>query len=231
MFSLVIPFYKDYERLFHILKTINSEATHHQIGEVLLCHNGSPLPQNIVTKLIAAMGPLCRLLHTDEQGVGAAYKLGIENAKSEYVVLSCSDLPFGFSDIDQILRQPSDFAVGSKAHPDSRALNRPMTRRQATKIFATLRRILFGVKTPKDSQGSLLIRTELAKSLLPKVKSKDYLFSIEIISWYLYLFPDKTVTELPVILEDEIGPSNIVIWIDGPKMFWGLLGLRLRIPF
>lgn len=230
MFSLVIPFYTDYERLFHILKVINSRAADYQVAEVLLCHNGPQLSQNIIAKLIAAMGPLCRLLHTDDQGVGAAYRLGIENSNSDYVILSCSDLPFGFSDVESFGKGDYEFAVGSKAHPESRALNRPVSRRQATKIFANLRRLLFGPRSPNDSQGSLIIKTNLAKSLLPKVKSKDYLFPFEMICWYLQQSPSHKVKELPVVLEEEIGPSNIIIWIDGPKMLFGLIRLRFRVP-
>ncbi|HEX3110105.1 MAG TPA: hypothetical protein VHU41_13510 [Thermoanaerobaculia bacterium] len=169
-----------------------------------------------------------RLLHTDARGIGAGYRLGIEQANAEVCVLSASDLPFGFTDIDAFLALTPRLAIGSKAHPDSVLAGWGVKRRAAGFAFYLLRRTLLGRGTPHDSQGTILIETALAKRLLPDVRSDDYFFSLEIVT--LAIAQGVQAIELPVTLEANSGPSSVSLVNDSvqlAKKTW-LLRKRLR---
>jgi hypothetical protein len=170
-----------------------------------------------------------RLLHTDFKGLGAGYKLGIKNATQEFVVLSHSDIPFGWSDVENFLKlkDSNDFVLGSKAHPLSKAMDRPKNRLMATTIFKILRKIILGFKFPGDSQGTLIIRSEIAKKIISECSHDDYLISLELVTHHMK--SGGLYVEVPVILHEEIGPSNVRVFKDGIKMVWGMLKLAIKI--
>ncbi len=235
MFTLLIPFHNgDYQRLRWTLSFIQYSSEHLPVSEILLCHNGPPMTDEIKLALERWNLTRAKLLHTDSKGLGAGYKLGIKNATQQYVVLSHSDIPFGWSDIENFLKlkdSPS-FVLGSKAHPLSKAMDRPKNRLMATTLFKLLRKIILGLKFPGDSQGTLIIRTDLAQKLVTDCDHDDYLISLELVTHHM-----KTggrYIEVPVILHEEIGPSNVRVVKDGIKMLWGMIRLsakiRWRIP-
>ncbi|MFN7263056.1 MAG: glycosyltransferase [Pseudobdellovibrionaceae bacterium] len=228
MYSLIIPFHRDYKRLEKILPRVQREAQDQGIREVLLVHNGPPLGTEELS-LVRSWAPAnYQILHTPTQGLGAAYKLGIQKAQQPYCILSSSDLHFGWSDLQSFLKLPTPppYALGSKAHPESR-IQRTWKRTIPTQILKVFRRIFLGSKTPGDSQGSTLLQTDLANSLIQQCRSNDYLFTLEMVS--LYLAQGGSVVELPVELEAEIGPSNVSVLRDGLKMVWGILKLSYRL--
>ena len=170
MLSYIIPFHKDFEKIFTTIKHLEKKKTEYNIKEILLCHNGHPLADSDLNKIenFIKEKPDVHLLHTSEVGIGAGYKLGIENASQEISVLSASDLPFGFTDIESFFKEITQplFAVGSKGHPSSQIEGYGLKRRVASYGLWILRRILLTPNTPRDSQGSLIIRTDLAQNLL-----------------------------------------------------------------
>lgn len=232
MFSLVVPFHSDIERLSDTLRRFHAEGQKRNIQEVLLCHNGRALnPQQL-----AAVQSLCtekvRLLSTTDKGIGAGYVLGIEGSTQQYCILSASDLPFGFSDVDEFLKHSQDgknfesFAIGSKAHPRSLVGDYGLTRKAASLGFKFVRQAVLGVDTPGDSQGSLIVRTDLARQIVPLVRSRDYFFSLELIT--LAQRRGIRVVELPVVLENHEGDSSVSLVKDGWSMFKRIWELSKR---
>ncbi len=186
MFSLVVPFHSDVGRLGETIRLIKCEASAWHVEETLLCHNGGPLSDAARRQIEELITPGMSLLHTDSRGIGAGYRLGIENARAQRVVLSASDLPFHFSDIESLLRvAPAGpmprVAIGSKLHPQSDIGAYGIKRRAFSYAFFAYRRLLFGAGTPRDTQGTILIETELARQLLPRVTSDDFRFSLELV--------------------------------------------------
>lgn len=220
--SLIIPFHKDYFRLESTLQRIASSYQNYNVKEILLCHNGPDLEKTEWEQVRSWMAPPMKLLHVDEKGLGAAYKLGIRNASQDYILLSHSDFPFGWSDLEEFhkLLHPPTLVLGSKAHPYSKAMSRPKKRLMATQIFKFLRKLILGWHTPGDSQGTVIIENKLAKVLEPHCHFNNYLFSAEITSLFQYM--GGKPLEVPVILEEEMTPSNVRVVKDGVLMFAGL---------
>jgi hypothetical protein len=228
MFSYVVPFHRDFFRLETTLPALYAGQAHFPIKEILLCHNGPPLtPQQ--HQLVKSWAPSpVRLLHTDKIGLGPAYRMGIYEAIGEYVVLTASDLPFGFTDLEQFLKlpEPVDFALGSKAHPDSNCGQRLWIRRMATAGFRVLRQSLLG-KSPGDTQGTQIIRREVALKLAPQCAFENYLFQLEMTA--VHISRGGECLELPVTLAPEIYPTNINIAADSWNMFVGICKMAWRL--
>lgn len=232
MFTLVIPFHSDRDRLPKTINDVVLNATKYKIDEVLLCHNGGSLSESVKSELAPYCSGSVRLLSTADAGIGAGYKLGIENAKSHYCVLSASDLPFGFTDIGAFLKQQNVnhtllFAVGSKAHKGSRVKQYGLIRKLASFCFWLLRCLFLGTQTPKDSQGSLIVQTALAQDLAQQCEYNNYFFSLEIIT--LAQLKKIKVIELPVRLENNTGASSVSLWRDSVQLLKDLWKFSRRV--
>jgi dolichyl-phosphate beta-glucosyltransferase len=227
VFTLVVPFHSDADRLSRVFAAADAAAAH-GVTEILFCHNGgalSPDARVAIEKRLPAMG---RLLHTDVKGIGAGYRLGITEASTEFVVLSASDLPFGFSDLESFVAagKPS-LAIGSKAHPGTKLPGYSPLRRTATHAFWLVRRILLGPSTPRDSQGTIIARTALAKTIGRDVRSDDYFFSLELLT--LCIRAGETPVELPVRFEETGGKSSVRLVHDTIELVKKTWRLRRRL--
>jgi dolichyl-phosphate beta-glucosyltransferase len=233
VWSLVLPFHSDFQRLHSTLLLLSREKEPYGIKEVLLCHNGPRLKPEIERSLIElAVQNQTLYFHTDRKGIGAGYRLGIQNAEQPYCLLSASDLPFGFSDLDSfyehrcISQETPSLAIGSKAHRATSFEGLSPKRRVASWAFFVLRRLLLGRETPRDTQGTILIATGLARGLIPHCRYDDFFFSVEIIT--LAQRRGVSVVELPVRVGRWSGASSVSVVRDGWRMARRLVELSRR---
>lgn len=231
-YTLVLPFHGILDDILQSARTAREEGSAEGIREVLLAHNGKVLPpekQAEVDALCApadASHPAVRFVHTDRKGLGAGYRLGIAEATEEFVVLSADDLPFGWTDLRAFERAGRpDFAIGSKAHPDSKVKGVTFKRQVSTFGFKTLRRLVLGWNTPGDSQGSLIVRTAVAKAFLPELHYDNYLSSLELAT--LHLHAGGKIVEVPIENKPP-QPTSISFFKDSALMARGLFELRGR---
>lgn len=233
LFSLVLPFHRDADRLLITLKYLHETQFDLPLAEILLCHNGPPLTDSVQSRIKGCLRKNVALLHTDRKGLGAGYKLGIEAASGEFVILSASDLPFGLSDIEAFLnsRKKSHtfppFAIGSKSHKSSRIEGYGALRRGASVAFWLVRTLFLGRQTPRDSQGSLIVRTRLAKKLIQSSNCDSYFFPVEFIT--LAQRQGIEVIELPVVLENHDDNSSVSLLKDGFGMARDLVRFWRRL--
>lgn len=229
MISLILPFHSDVNRLKETLALIHKNKDKYKIGEVLLCHNGSALTLEQTADLQKNLIPEAKLLHTDVKGIGAGYKLGIENATQPLCILSASDLPFGFTDIESLnsLSDRPILAIGSKAHTDSQIAGYGLKRKTASFGFWVFRALFLSFQTPKDSQGTILIETTTAKRLVKKSLYDNYFFSVELITM-AQLEGIKPI-EIPVVLENHEGESSVSVIRDSWSLAKNVFAFSRRI--
>ena len=160
------------------------------------------------------------------KGMGCALRQGMALASGDVLVLTAADLPFGFTDLDAYLtNEPRPLlAIGSKAHHGSRTTI-PLQRRIMSSAFGLLRRAAVGLSV-RDTQGTILIDGGLARKLLPRLNSTDFLISTEIICWAVRA--GVTPVELPITYVAE-GASTVSPLRDSLRMTRGLLALRRRL--
>lgn len=177
-------------------------------------------------------------LSLETKGLGFALAAGItqalaikkdKNLANLFLLLTASDLPFGFSDLEQFLArletsEVCQIAIGSKAHPQSQITN-SILRKVMSFFYRGLRRLILGMKT-RDSQGTIFIPSSLAEVLNSLTQSRDFFYSTELIYW-----AEKrgcSIVELPVILDRIHRSSSVRVFRDSFRMFKQMISLRDR---
>lgn len=230
IFDYVIPFNDDYQRLFDTIKNIRLNKKLYNIKNIIISHNGNLLDPKEFKQIISFLEFDEYFLHTDYKGIGAGYKKGIKFSSADYLVLSASDLPLEFSDISEFLKLKfiPDLAIGSKAHSESQLYGVPFLRRLSTYCFYQLRRIIVDKNTPKDTQGTIIIKTELAKKILQLNLSDGFAFSMEMIT-YAGCFKDIKITEVPIVYYYKSSPSSVSIPKHSFQLFLETIKLRIKV--
>jgi hypothetical protein len=174
-----------------------------------------------------------------EAGLGYAYARGIREllarhgpSESRWVVLTATDLPFAFTDLDAalpLMARGVRAIAGSKAHPSSKAWA-GVQRFVMSTVYRSARRRMLAMKIG-DSQGSFFIRLDLLAATAPHVQSRDFFYTTELA--YLIEREGEVVTEVPVVLEAHqlvAANSSVRPFKHASRMFEQLLELRRRAP-
>ena len=91
--SIIIPTFRPGEYLWECLDAIDRQTLSHDKFEILLILNGERVPyeSQIETFLARHPGLPCRVLYSEERGVGAARNLGLDKAQGEYICFMDDD--------------------------------------------------------------------------------------------------------------------------------------------
>lgn len=180
--------------------------------------------------LVAAFRePVAGLGHALHRGIVEALRAG-GSLDERWVVMTAANLPFGFSNLDAAWPAMTRaggprLIVGSKAHRESAGDGGDWRRAVASQTYRGLRRVLAGMQTA-DSQGSLLLRLDLARSLVERIRSRDFFFSTEVV--FLAERMGESVLEVPVKLEPQRRSSTVRFLRDSTAMFGQLAALARR---
>merc|ERR1712167_519006 len=156
-------------------------------------------------------------------GLGSAYIHGLERCKYDYVVLMDADLShhpkFIPTFIDKMETTGTDLVTGTRYLPGGGVygwdLNRKMTSRVANFLAATLLN-----PSASDLTGSFRLYKKAALTeIMPKWKSRGYVFQMEIITRAQYM--GYSIEEVPITFPDRIfgesklGANEIVSYLKG----------------
>ena len=126
-----------------------------------------------------------RVFHyPDRLGKGHALRVGLNQARGDYVAFIDSD---GDIDPEAIvpffslmrLYQP-DIVLGSKRHPMSQ-VDYPALRRFLSWLYHIIGRVLFRIKVRDTQTGLKLIRRDVLAAVLPRMFEKRYAFDLELL--------------------------------------------------
>jgi len=242
----ILPVHNEEAVLGHSVARLRSTLQRHPQAEVLLVENGSRDGSAALARRLAeephAVG--MQAFSLPEAGIGYAYDRGLREAlsmvgasASHWAVLTAADLPFDFTDLEQALPHLDDPAgpilIGSKAHPRS-VVNVSLQRALATLAYRRVRRVLAGMRTG-DSQGSVLLRLDVAAKLVDLVVARDFFYSTELIFHAERLH--HPIIELSVVVAPESRASTVRPLRHGSAMLvalartvlaWGRIGARPR---
>ena len=199
-------------------------------SEIIMVENGSRDRSALVAKELSeefATGPVQVIAESSPQGFGHAWRRGMEVARGDVILLSATDIPFGFSDLDGYLEleDPPALVIGSKAHPDS-IIATGKIRRILSRSFNLARRMILRSRVG-DTQGAFFLRRDLARSLLPALRSPNYFISTEI----AVLAAERGIEplEIPVRYVDPRRDSKVRPMRDGYEMLKNIFELRRRL--
>lgn len=213
-FSYILPVHNEESTLDATVARILERAERSPIARIIGVENGSRDASWAKLQEVAARQPKVTALQEPQAGLGYALHRGtqaacaIDSTADHYLVYTACDLPFGFTDLDQFERLAPDFpavAIGSKAHPDS-DIHYDKKRLLMSKVYRLARRGLLGMKT-RDSQGTFLIRADVASWLWPQVVARDFFYTTEVC--YLLEQSGRFPVELPITFEGEQRASSV----------------------
>eukprot|EP00352_Strombidinopsis_acuminata_P000842 CAMPEP_0176343746 /NCGR_PEP_ID=MMETSP0126-20121128/4169_1 /TAXON_ID=141414 ORGANISM="Strombidinopsis acuminatum, Strain SPMC142" /NCGR_SAMPLE_ID=MMETSP0126 /ASSEMBLY_ACC=CAM_ASM_000229 /LENGTH=203 /DNA_ID=CAMNT_0017689837 /DNA_START=151 /DNA_END=762 /DNA_ORIENTATION=- len=153
----------------------------------------------------------------------AAYIDGLGKCTGDFVILMDADLSHHPKFIPEFIKRQQetgcDLVTGTRYMANGGVygwdLNRKLTSRVANFMAATLLN-----PSASDLTGSFrLYKREVLESIMPKVKSRGYVFQMEIITRAQYL--GFTIEEVPITFVDRIygesklGPGEILSYIKG----------------
>lgn len=232
-FYYIVPAFNEESQLRKTFEEIASARSRYPEIEILFIDNGSTdRTWEIAQEIVAAHPSWVSAYHENRKGLGVAFKRGLRElqkrklSSEDWVVYCAADLPFGFTDLEALLRQgPQGWEktvlyVGSKRHPQSH-ITRHWKRILGSTVFEVLRWLILRIKT-KDTQGSLFLRGDY-NDFVEKMRADDYFFSVELV-----YFAEQVglVVELPVTNGAEKRPSRISLVKDGLKTVDQLLKFR-----
>ncbi len=228
--SYVVPVHNNALSIEAVVRRITTRLAGHPGSEVVLVENASSDASGAVVRRLAATlstDDVTVLAGRSPQGIGSAWREGIALTAGSMVVLTASDLPFDFSDLDAALSlEPLPLLViGSKAHPES-VVQVGRARQVMSKGFRLARGLLLGL-WQGDTQGTLLVSGPLLRSLAPDLSSTGYLIGTEIVAEAVRT--GVTPAEVRVSYPRQDHRSTVSPVADSLRMLMGLVRLRRRL--
>jgi glycosyltransferase involved in cell wall biosynthesis len=236
--SYVLPVHNEEAVLALNVARLRAHLSNHPGAEIILVENGSrDSSWKVACDLAEQPGSVpIRAFRVSSAGIGYAFDCGLREAiatapdpTQRWAVLTATDLPFDFTDLDAagpLLAQdgPPSLLIGSKAHPAS-VVDVPYQRHLASWLYRQVRHLVAGMRT-MDSQGSILIRLDMAARLVSLVKARDFFYTTELVL-HLERMGERIV-ELPVTLAPSRRASTVRPMRDGFAMCLALVRETMR---
>ena len=162
-------------------------------------------------------------------GKGYALKLGVQNAKHDWILTADIDQSVPLSQICKWLEKKlvnNKYLVyfGSRTHKKS-VVKRDLFRKLLGDIMSLLVITILGIKYFDTQCGYKLYKKSLAKIIFSKIKSFGFEHDLEIV--LLLKLKKIDIKELPVKWIHKKN-SSLNILIDPIKMFFGIFVIRFR---
>ncbi len=197
--SIIIPAYNEEKRLPSTLESIDAFLQKQPYSyEVLVVENGSTDATTQVAEAFAATHPYVRVLHS-RKGKGAAVKMGMLNARGEYLFICDADLSMPIEEITKFLPpvlDDYDIAIGSREVPGAQRYNEPFYRHLEGRVFNWIVRLL-AVPGIQDTQcGFKCFRREVALDVFPYQTMDGWSFDVEVL--YIARSRGYKLVEVPI---------------------------------
>lgn len=230
MISLVIPAYREEDRLGATLKAVTRfmDGTGHDY-EVVVVDDGSP---DRTSEVASATGhPRVRLLKLAvNSGKGAAVKVGMLAASGEYRFFMDADLSTPIENVLPFLerlRKGADMCIGSRAADRSRiSVRQAWHRERMGRVYNLVVRML-GLSTITDTQcGFKGFTASAAETLFGSLKTAGFSFDVELLARAAR--ERMRIDVLPVDWANS-ERSSVRIFRHSAMMFLELLKVRMRL--
>ena len=177
--------------------------------KILIVENGSTeIQKNRLEGLVRGYSAVLDIqLIRSRKGFGSAIRASVDFLDYEISWITGDDLPFGFSQFEQITFPVDEGSVfvSSKAHIDS-IVKRSWYRDFYSLLFRLLRFCVLGMSI-RDTQGDFLISTKSLRFFAPLTVESGFLFTTEL-SYFLYK-SNIQVVEIPVTLSKIESKSRV----------------------
>ena len=205
--SIVIPIYNE-EGILRgsVLELQEKLRRFNWPYELLLCENGSRDRTVEIGKALEIEHPDVRLLHAGQPNYGLAMKMGILEARGEYVIcdeIDLLDTEFYARAMALLERSDTEMVVGSKAMVGSND-QRPLFRRAATRVYNGLLRVTCHFDGTDTHGLKAFRRAALLETARRCVLDRDVFASEFVIRAHR---EGKKVLEIPFAVREKRPPS------------------------
>ena len=205
--SIVIPIYNEEGILRGSVLELEEKLRRFNWSyELLLCENGSRDRTVEIGKELEIEHPDVRLLHAGQPNYGLAMKMGILEARGEYVIcdeIDLLDTEFYARAMALLERSDTEMVVGSKAMVGSND-QRPLFRRVATRVYNGLLRVTCHFPGTDTHGLKAFRRAALLETARRCVLDRDVFASEFVIRAHR---EGKKVIEIPFAVREKRPPS------------------------
>ena len=224
--SVVMPAFNEAEILVMTVKTVvEGLRTRGERFELIIVENGSTDDTLAIAEQLSVEMPEVRVEHRDEADYGRALRSGLLDSTGEAVVnfdTDYFDLDFLDAAVAQVLGADGPaIVVGSKRGEGANDTRDPL-RKLATGVFATILRVVFGLKV-SDTHGIKAMRRAAVEPYARVCTFGQDLFDTELI-----LRVERAglrAGEIPVVVR-ELRPARSSFLSRVPRTLRGLWKLR-----
>jgi glycosyltransferase involved in cell wall biosynthesis len=233
-FTFIVPVHNEAATLPSTMQRLAAARTKYAIERIIAVENGSSDETWPVLQQHADAVPGLLAFREEAAGIGYAYHRGITEAlrldlggMDHYLVLTACDLPFGFTDVESMLAlaERPPVCIGSKARLVG-TVQPDLKRRTMSAVYELARRWVIGMQT-RDSQGSFILRVDVAREFVGKIRARDFFYTTELCA----LLERAAIrpVEVDVELQPEVRRSTVRPLAHGSALFRQLLQLRRRL--
>ena len=200
--SLVLPCHNGEAGLASVLASALEELAGAGSHEIIVVSDGSTDETVRVASGFADHG--VRVIeYPDNGGKGHALRVGLAEARGEYVAFMDADGDIGPEALRPFLTLMDtyhpDVILGSKRHPLS-DVDYPPVRRMLSWAYHKVTRVLFRVNVRDTQTGIKLVRRDVLGAILPRMVEEGYVFDLEMLVVAKQLGFDR-VFEAPVRID------------------------------
>lgn len=227
--SIIIPAYNEEKNIFRTIDRI--VCCHDELDydyEVIVVDDGSTdktakeATRHHSKKVVVYSYP-------KNHGKGFALKYGTRKATGDIVTFTDAGGDFHPKQFDKFIKVmeafDADMVIGSKRHPASR-VNYPLKRRIFSWGYHKIVDLLFSLKVTDTQTGLKVIKTSVAKKIMPLLLVKQYAFDLELLVIARQL-GFKRLFEAPVEMNFNNAISGIG-WSAVTRMFVDTLAIFYR---
>lgn len=205
--SLIIPVYRQEKTIVRNLKRTKSVLDKiRYYHEIIVVIDG--VIDNSHQKIRQAKIPdIKSIVYLKNQGKAYAIRLGMKEAKGDYVMFMDSGMEIDPNGISMLLEHMqwynADIIVGSKRHPAS-FVHYPLTRKILSYGYYYLVKVLFGIKVHDTQAGIKIFKKKVLEKILPRLVEKKFAGDLEMLVVAKTL-GFKRIYEAPIRLDYNLG--------------------------
>ncbi len=224
--SIIVPLYNKENVICKTLDLIIKKCDQESINyEILIVENESTDNSYQKTKkYIENKNDI--YLFNSSKGLGNALRRGVELSKNDFVLFIPADYTFGESELEYFSKNNqnlNEYILGSRAHKNSFSKS-SFDRKLITFGFNFLKKIILNLNI-KDTMGTFIIESSLAKSLMSSTFSEQFFITTELV--FRAIKNNIYISEIPIINKvDENNQTTVRHFYDSYYAFVDLIKLR-----
>lgn len=232
--SLIVPVYRQEKTIVRNLRLIRAALAVIRYDYEIIAVVDGKVDKSFEKIQNARIPKVTCLFYSENRGKSFAIRLGMHEAKGDYVMFMDSGMEIDTSGISMLLEHMewynADIIVGSKRHPASR-VNYSLTRKILSYGYYLFVRFLFGIRVHDTQAGIKIFKKNVLAKVLPRLVEKKFAGDLEMLV-VAHSLGFKKIYEAPIRLDYNLGAVTSAATVGAIRgIFQDTLAIfyRLRI--